>query len=325
MKKMRNLSAYLLTVIALMPGIRSVAQADINMATHWNNRATYNPAFITRTDYLYLYSNVRRQWMGIKGAPETLNLQASQYFQSMRSALGISFVSDKIGVTKSFNPMITYAFRIAKKEGWALSMGLSAGIFSRTVDGSQFEPENSDDPNLFYYLRRYTRPDVNAGVEFQNDRFIYGVSSTHLFSMNNTDTLLLNSNHRYAYAIYKNEGLRLISYSFGVQVVNKYSSTVVEGNASLRIKHQPRLMEGTLLRGAQELLDFGLTCRSSRQMTFFFGMMITNYIRIGYAYDQSLFSKYSINQTHEIMLEYRIPARSSSPVVRCGNKEYWYR
>jgi len=321
----RKISVYILTIITLAPSVNLSAQADISMATHWNNRATYNPAFITRTDYLYLYSNVRRQWIGIKGAPENLNFQASQYFQSMRSALGLSFVSDKIGVTKSFNPMFTYAFRIAKKEGWQLSMGLSAGIFTRTIDGSQFEPEYTDDPNLFYYLRKYTNPDVNAGIEFQNLHFIYGFSSTHLFSMGKTDSLFLNSNHRYAYAIYKNEGLRLFSYSLGIQIINKYNSTIVEGNASLRIKHQPRLMEGTLLRGAQELLDFGITCRSSRQMTFLFGMMITNYIRVGYAYDQSLFSRYSMNQTHEIMLEYRIPARSSSPVVRCGNKEYWYR
>jgi type IX secretion system PorP/SprF family membrane protein len=307
-----------------MSGIRLMAQADISMATHWNNRASYNPAFITRTDYLYLYSNARRQWIGVNGAPEILNIQASQYFQSMRSALGVSFVSDKIGVTKTFNPMMSYAFRIAKKEAWTLSMGLSAGIFSRTINGSLFEPENTDDPALFYYLKKYTEPDVNVGFEFQNYHFIYGISSTHLFSMGKSDSLFLNSNHRYSYVIYKNETPKLFSYSLGVQIVNKYNSTILEGNVSVRIKHQPRLMEGTLLRGSQELLDFGLTCRTSRQMTFLFGMMITNYIRIGYAYDQSLFSRYSMNQTHEIMLEYRIPARSASPVVRCGDKEYWY-
>jgi type IX secretion system PorP/SprF family membrane protein len=307
-----------------MPGIKLMAQADISMATHWNNRAYYNPAFITRTDYLYLYTNVRRQWMGIKGAPEVLNVQASQFFQSMRSALGVSLVIDKIGVTQTYNPMLSYAFRIAKKEGWTLSMGLSAGIFSRSVNGSLFEPDNVQDPSLFYYNVKSTEPDVNAGVEFQNPHFIYGISSTHLFSIGKSDSLIQNTNHRYGYAIYKNENPKLFSYSVGVQAINKYNSTVLEGNLSLRIKHKPRLMEGTLLRGTQEILDFGLTCRSSRQMTFNVGMMITSYIRIGYAYDQSLFPSYSRNQTHEIMLEYRIPARSASPVVKCGDKEYWY-
>jgi type IX secretion system PorP/SprF family membrane protein len=321
---MKHLSAYILTAITLLPGIRLLAQADISMATHWNNRAYYNPAFITRTDYLYLYTDVRRQWMGIDGAPEVLNVQASQYFQSMRSALGLSLVIDKIGITQTYNPMVSYAFRIAKKQGWTLSMGLSAGIYSRSVNGSLFEPDDPQDPSLFYYNVKKTEPDLHAGVEFQNTHFIYGISSTHLFSMGKSDSMMQNTNHRYGYAIYKNENPKLFSYSVGIQVINKYNSTLVEGNVSLRVKHKPRLVEGTLLRGAQELLDFGLTFRSSRQMTFNVGMMVTSYIRIGYAYDQSLFSSYSRNQTHEIMLEYRIPARSASPVVKCGSKEYWY-
>ena len=311
-------------LIVLIPCPELMAQADISMATHWNNRAYYNPAFITRTDYLFLYTNVRRQWMGIKGAPEVINIQASQYFQSMRSALGLSLVIDKIGVTRTYNPMVSYAYRIAKKDAWTLSLGLSAGIFSRSVNGALFEAEYAPDPSLFYYNRKTIDPDVNAGIEFQNMHFIYGASATHLFSMSKSDSLMMNANHRYAYVIYKNDNPQLFTYTLGVQVINKDNLTILEGNASLRIKHKPRLMEGTLLRGSQEILDFGLTCRTSRQLTLNFGLMITSFIRIGYSYDQSLFSSYYLNQTHEIMLEYRIPARSASPVVKCGDKEYWY-
>jgi len=308
----------------LVPGLRLFSQTDISLATHWNNRAYYNPAFITRTDYLYLYTDVRRQWMGINGAPEVLNIQASQYFQSFGSALGLSLVTDKIGVTKIFNPMATYAYRIAKKEGWTLSMGLSLGIFSRSVNGSLYQPDNPLDPTLSYEYVKSTSPDANVGAEFQNAHFILGLSSTHLFSMGKSDSLVLNGNHRYVYFIYKNEEPRAFTYNAGIQLINKNNSTVLEGNFSIRLKHKPRIMEGTLLRGSQELLDFGLTCRSSRQLTFNAGIMLTAYLRIGYAYDQSLFISYYKNQTHEIMLEYRIPARAASPTYRCGNKEYWY-
>ena len=321
---MKHISGYILILIVLIPCPELMAQADISMATHWNNRAYYNPAFITRTDYLFLYTNVRRQWIGIKGAPEVINIQASQYFQSMRSALGLSLVIDKIGVTRTYNPMVSYAYRIAKKDAWTLSLGLSAGIFSRSVNGALFEAEYAPDPSLFYYNRKTIDPDVNAGIEFQNMHFIYGASATHLFSMGKSDSLMMNANHRYAYVIYKNDNPQLFTYTLGVQVINKDNLTILEGNASLRIKHKPRLMEGTLLRGSQEILDFGLTCRTSRQLTLNFGLMITSFIRIGYSYDQSLFSSYYLNQTHEIMLEYRIPARSASPVVKCGDKEYWY-
>jgi type IX secretion system PorP/SprF family membrane protein len=321
---MKKLSVCIIAAISLVSGAKLNAQADISMATHWNNRAYYNPAFIARTDFLYLFANVRKQWIGVDGAPEVLNLQASQYFDNIRSAIGVSIVSDKIGVTRSYNPLISYAYRIAKKDVWILAMGLSAGIFSRSVNGNLFEADNSFDPNLFDETRKYFSPDVNAGVEFQNNHFILGISSTHLFSTSRTDTLIATTNHRYAYAIYKNDETKLISYSTGLQVINKYCATILEGNFTLRVRHQPRNMSGVLLRGPQELFDVGLTCRTSRQMTVQLGMMLNSYLRIGYAYDQSLFRGYSQNQTHEIMLEYRIPAKAASPVVRCGAKEYWY-
>jgi type IX secretion system PorP/SprF family membrane protein len=321
---MKKYPVYILAAIALLSGARVNAQADISMATHWSNRAYYNPAFIARTDFLYLFANARKQWMGVDGAPEVLNLQASQYFQSIRSAIGLSMVCDKIGVTRSYNPMMSYAFRMAKKDRWTFALGLSAGMFSRSVNGSLFEADNSLDPNLFNETRKYVRPDFNAGAEFQNNHFIIGISSTHLFSKSIVDTIMATTSHRYGYAIYKNDDLKQISYSAGLQVINKYNATILEGNFTLRIKHQPKKMSGTLFRGSQELLDVGVTCRTSRQLTVQLGLMLNSYLRIGYAYDQSLFRGYAQNQTHEIMLEYRIPAKAASPVVRCGGKEYWY-
>jgi type IX secretion system PorP/SprF family membrane protein len=316
---------FILTFIILISGIKLLAQADISNSIHWNNRAGYNPAFIARPDYLYLFSDTRRQWIGVDGAPVVYNVQVSEYIHSLRSAFGLSFVSDKVGVTKVFNPMFTYAFRIAKKTNWALSMGLSTGLFIRTIDGSRFEAENSSDPSIFTNLEKLNKPDFNAGVEFQSTHFIYGISSTHLFSLHKTDSTFLNTNHRYGYAIYRNDNMKYFSYSAGMQMENRYNLTIVEGNFSVRIKHQLKLIMGRLIKGQQEILDFGVNYSSSRRITALMGMMITPYMRIGYAYDQSLLSKYSRNQTHEIMLEYRIPSRSASTVLRCVDKEFWYR
>jgi type IX secretion system PorP/SprF family membrane protein len=307
-----------------MPGIKVISQSDISMATHWNNRSNYNPAFIARTDYLYLFSNIRHQWVGINGAPVVFNVQVSEYFHAMRSAVGLSLVNDRIGVTQSFNPMLTYAYRIAKKDRWALAMGLSGGMFIRTVDGTHLEADNTTDPSLFYYYKRINMPDFNAGIEFQNTHFIFGLSSTHLLSVFKSDTLFLNTNHRYGYAIYRNDNPETFSYSVGIQAVNRYNLTIMEGNFTFRLKHMTNLIKGPLIKGSQEILDFGLTCRTSRQITLFCGVMVSPYLRIGYAYDQSLISNYGNNGTHEVMIEYRIPSRSAATTTRCGTREFWY-
>jgi len=103
---MRQYFACLIFVIGIIPGTKVLAQADISMATHWYYRANYNPASIARTEYAYFFTNVRQQWIGIAGAPQVFNVQASQYIHDMRSAFGLSLVGDKIGVTKAYNPNI---------------------------------------------------------------------------------------------------------------------------------------------------------------------------------------------------------------------------
>ena len=294
---------------------KGFAQADISMATDWYNRANYNPASIVKPGYIYLFSNVRKQWLGVDGSPTVFNVQASEYVHSYHSAFGISLVNDRIGASQALNPMLTYAYRIGNEQDWWISMGVSAGVFSRSTDGTLLEAVNDYDPAIYNKLENTIQPDANLGFEFQSSHFVLGVSSTHLFSVAKDSTLFLNSNHRYGYAIYKNTDSELLNYNFGIQVVNRYNFTVFEGNASVRFKHPTGLSTGQ-----REIFDLGITYRSTKQMTLLFGLNLTNNFRIGYAYDQSFSVGYNPNSTHEIMLEYRIPSKVST--FREDN--YWY-
>jgi type IX secretion system PorP/SprF family membrane protein len=303
-----------------MPFAPGLAQADISMATHWYNRAGYNPAFIARTDYAYLFSNVRQQWLGVDGAPRVINVQVSEYIHNLRSAFGLSFVSDNIGVTQVLNPMLTYAYRIGNDQGWSLAMGLSGGIFYRSIDGSMYEAEIINDPSINYDSERSIRPDANTGLEFQSTRFIIGLSATHLFSISKPGDSFLNTNHRYGYIIYKNNNSEALYYRLGLQVVNRYNLTVYEGNAFVRLKHATGLMNGP-----REILDFGLSVRSSRQISIMAGILVTPDLRLGYAYEHSFISDYTRNGSHEIMLEYRLYNKFASIKYQCGIAKPWYQ
>ena len=57
----------ILIIASLLSGVKAMAQADISMATHWYNRANYNPASIARTEYIYIFSDIQEQWVGIDG------------------------------------------------------------------------------------------------------------------------------------------------------------------------------------------------------------------------------------------------------------------
>lgn len=316
---MRNKISYLLVTIGLFSGRNVFAQADMSMATHWYNRANYNPAAIARTEYIYLFSNIRQQWIGVEGAPQVFNVQASAYIHQMRSAFGLSLVGEKIGATQAYNPMMTYAYRLSNNRDRVLSMGLSAGLFMRYTDGSLFEAEALDDPSITYDMQKSIRPDANVGVEFQSGHFIVSISSTHLLAINKSEQLFLYTNHRYGAIIYFNENPSLINYHAGLQVVNRYDLSVLEGNVSLRFKRPTGL-----IKGPKELFDIGLTYRTSKQMTLLFGINISSNLRIGYAYDSSFSTGYNQNGTHEVMMEFRILSGRSSTQIQCKNLDYWY-
>jgi len=316
---MRLQFACIVIVVSLLPGAKALAQADISMATHWYNRANYNPAAIARTEYAYFFTNIRQQWIGVSGAPQVFNVQASEYIHNMRSAFGISLVGDKIGATQAYNPMLTYAYRISNERSWSLAMGISAGVFLRSVDGSLFEAQTAIDPSIQYNTEQIIRPDANIGFEFQNQHFIFSLSTTHLLSVDKSDSLFLNTTHQYGNVIYKNSNPELFNYHIGLQVINRRNLTVLEGNASIRFKRQTGLVSGT-----KEIFDIGLTYRSTQQITFLFGLNISSNLKVGYAYDQSLNSTSYQNGTHEVMLEYRIPSKAASTRCQCENQEYWY-
>lgn len=314
--KCRELAVFFF--LAFVANIQLKAQSDISMATHWFNRANYNPAFIARTDYMYIFGNVRKQWVGVDGAPTVFNLQASNYYHSMRSAFGISLVSDKVGVTQVLNPMLTYAYRIQGSHEHSYAFGISGGAFYRSIDGTQFESATDNDASINYALESSIKPDVNVGFEMQTKHFIIGLSTTHLLSLNRTDTTFLNSNHRYGYFIYKNNSNEYFNYSIGTQVVNRENMSVFELNGDIRFKESNRQYSDP-----QESYELGLTLRSTKQITLLLGINITPNLKVGYAYDQSLFTGYYQNSTHEITLEYRIP-NDAAETYQCKYNG-WYR
>lgn len=309
---------FLFICLLLLAPYQLMAQADISMATSWYNRANYNPASIARPDYIYLFTNIRKQWMGVEGAPTVFNVQASELNYRYHSAYGISLVSDKIGESQVINPMLSYAYRIGKTEERWLSFGLAAGIYGRFTDGSLYEAANPADPSIYTSLESAIAPDINMGVEFQSPYCILGASSTHLLSIGKSANTYLNTNHLYGYAIYKNTNSEFINYSIGSQIVARNSLLVYEANTSLRFKRATGLTPGP-----KEMFDIGLTYRTSKQLTLLLGINLSPNMRVGYAYDQSFVTGYNANTSHEIMLEYRLPSRRAS-ACNCHNENYWY-
>lgn len=301
---MKKHPRFILAGILVVFKLVAFGQTDIGTTSHWYNRANFNPASIARDGYIYFFSNVRNQWMGIEGAPSVYNFQTSGYSDKYNSAWGISLIRDDIGITTALNPTLQYAYRVELKKEMKLSFGLSAGVYSRKIRASEYEPENMNDPILDYTDEKYSLPDGNIGLELQAEHFIYGLSVTHLFSVWKPDELFLISNHQYAYALYKNSDSELYNITAGLQVINRRNLTLAEATTIIRIKRPTGL-----IKGPSELFDIGLTVRTVKQATLISGLNITPNLRMGYTYDFNFSNTVNGFGTHEIILEYRIPLK----------------
>lgn len=310
---MRGLRLLYIITVLLYFSVNSSAQADIGMSTHWYNRSSFNPAFIARTEYLYLFTSYRHQWVGIDGAPKVFIVQGSEYIHRYRSAFGVSLISDNIGVSRVLNPMAQYAYRVRVNKELTFSLGLAAGAFSRTLDGGQFSADVQNDPSVEGVFERNVSPDANAGIEIHSKQFSYGASITHIFSIANLSDSYSSSNHRYLYVIYRNNNSEEFFYKVGLMAVNRNNFTFFEGNLFIRLKHATGL-----LSGAREIFDFGLTVRSTSELSIMAGILLNPDLRLAYAYDHSFIKGYALNSSHEIMLEYRIPNKPASTRYQCG-------
>ncbi|WP_340112381.1 PorP/SprF family type IX secretion system membrane protein [Maribellus mangrovi] len=286
----------------LLMSIQSIAQTELGTTSHWYNRANYNPASIARPGYIYFFSNYRKQWTGIDGSPTVYNFQASGFSEKQNSAFGISVIRDEIGLTNAFNPTIQYAYRVGLKEYLDLSFGLAAGVYTRTLNAAAYDPEVVSDPALDYTDQRFTSPDANFGAELEGKNFIAGLSTAHLFALWKPDDEYLITNHQYIYALYKNTDSELYNLTAGIQLSRRNNVTIFEGTGIIRIK-----MPTGLQKGPRELVDLGLTYRSSNQITLITGLNISRNLRIGYTYDFNFGVELNGNSTHEFILEYRIP------------------
>ena len=92
------------------------------------NPLTINPAFAGNRGVMNIAAFYRKQWVGIKGAPETVSLTLDAPVANDKIGLGLLIINDKIGVTKENQFNTNYAYKIEMGKG-VLSLGLGAGIY----------------------------------------------------------------------------------------------------------------------------------------------------------------------------------------------------
>lgn len=166
-------------LLLLLVPIASFAQQDPQF-TFNNDFNSYSiPSFMVNEYKLNVTAQHRQQWVRFDGRPITTLLNASYRVDKAWSAFGVSVLSDILGAQYSGGAVIRYAFdgRIGEHH---LIPGIQMGLLYNTLDGSQLDPIQENDPNIVSSKSSELAFDLGLSLAYRFRGLAVGIGANHL-------------------------------------------------------------------------------------------------------------------------------------------------
>ncbi|MCH7398506.1 type IX secretion system membrane protein PorP/SprF [Belliella sp. DSM 107340] len=279
------------------------SQQDAQFTQYMYNGLFYNPAFAGKEKGYNFSALHRTQWANYSGsngtAPITQLLTASGSLDNLNLGYGLTFVNDNIGPTTNQEVNLSVGYHKRLRRG-VLSIGLSGGIYSSTINYDELSLVNPD-PNV-PATGNETQMNVNYGLGAIYDRgnFYVGASTKHLnepgFDFGDGSIENQLKNHSYL-----NAGYRIRTFAFLTIEPSFLLKTVSFNNFSYDLSviatHNQKISGGIAYRGEESV-----------SLILGYSLLKDNSLRIGYAFDLVVGGVEAKSPTsHEFMLTYNLP------------------
>ena len=176
-KFLRSIWIALLTTFAL----QAYSQQSSLFSHYYWNEQFYNPAYVGSKEVLHAQVINRIQWVGMEGAPSTLNASVHTPLKKDNIAIGINYYNDRIGALMNNGITAQYAYRLKFKEKYTLSIGVNAGAEFRNVQSSKLTTEDGlpdmIQPNEF---EKSWMPIFGTGAYFYGENFSIGFGAPQI-------------------------------------------------------------------------------------------------------------------------------------------------
>ncbi len=271
--------------------------------THYDyNAVTINPAhagFYPSADITLTNNGYINQ---LEGSPKNIGLTLNTPLGERNMGLGAGFISDEVGVTKTTQVYVSYAYKIVfdhnynKARWWSynpnvLSFGITAGALFYNEDLLSLGIQN--DPNFSTNIQS-TIPGLGLGILYNRERFYVGFSAPNILgTVLATDEDINLENSLYAYS----------GYRF---FVTRFQEVMIKPNALLKyVAGAPAQLDLNVTMNYKNRIEAGVGYRTSEAINVMAGFYMFDHFRILYTYNQALRSA-PINNSHGIVLSYRL-------------------
>jgi len=273
------------------------------------NPLSINPAYAGNRGVMNIAAFYRKQWVGVKGSPETMSLAADAPMDDDKMGLGLILINDKIGVTKETQFNANYSYKISLKSG-ILSFGLGAGLIMTNTAWSKLVVLDQGDEYYRIDSKVFMVPNFSFGTYYSSQNYFAGISIPKLlgqeFNFEKNKYVLKNAMKDYNYLF--NTG-----YIFDLSPKLKFFPSVLvvlaPGDYLLfDINANFKVMDRFWL---------GASYRNDRAISGLFQFQLTNQVKFAYTYDFDFAKLQTFSSgTHEVMLryEFRYKVEAISPL-----------
>ena len=303
-----NITLSKLFVFILLGGLFSCiqnlqAQQDSQYTQYMYNTVSVNPAYAGTRGSLSMLGVYRNQWVGLDGAPETLNFAVHSPIGVQGVGVGLGFTSDKIGPSTESIITADFSYTINFSEVTKLSFGVKGGLSLLDLDPNKLLIYDPNDYDLTQ--KSYSSPIVGAGLYLHSEDWYLGFSSPNLLETEHYDDVQVSTatekTHLYfigGYVFSINSNLQLKPAVLAKGVVGAPLAVDVSANALLYNR-----------------ITFGLAYRLDAAVSGMAGFQVNENIMIGYAYDYDTTDLGNYNSgSHEIFLRFELGTKRMAKV-----------
>lgn len=293
-----NLSVLVLLMSLFFVLPSAQAQQDSQYTQYMYNTISVNPAYAGSRESLSVLGVYRNQWVGLDGAPETLNFAAHSPIGIKGIGVGLGFTSDKLGPSEESVITADVSYTIQLAEELKLSFGIKGGLSLWNLDPDKLTIYDPND----YNLRRenHSSPVIGAGFYLHTEKWYVGVSTPNFLETKHYEEVQVST------AMEKTHMYFIGGYVFTVNPDLKLKPAVL----AKAVSGAPLAIDFSANALLYDKATFGLAYRLDAAVSAMAGFQVSDNIMIGYAYDYDTTELGSYNNgSHEIFLRFELGTR----------------